>query len=29
MFASKKSLNKTENLLKRSLHFVLDDYTSS
>ena len=29
MFSSKRSLNKTENLQKRALRFVLDDYTSS
>ena len=29
MFPSKRSLNKIENLLKRTLRFVLDDYTSS
>ena len=29
MFSSKKSLNKIENLQKRDLRFVLDDYTSS
>ena len=29
MFSSKRSLNKIENLQKRALRFVLDDYTSS
>ena len=29
MFWSKKTLNKIENLQKRALIFVLDDYTSS
>ena len=29
MFSSKRSLNKIENLQKRTLCFVLDDYTSS
>ena len=29
MFSSKRSLNKIENLPKRALCFVLDDYTSS
>ena len=29
MFSSKRSLNKVENLQKRALSFVLDDYTSS
>ena len=29
MFSSKRSLNKVENLQKRALRFVLDDYTSS
>ena len=29
MFSSKRSLNKIEDLQKRALRFVLDDYTSS
>ena len=29
MFSSKRSLNKMENLQKRALRFILDDYTSS
>ena len=29
MFSSKRTLNKIENLQKRALRFVLDDYTSS
>ena len=29
MFSSKRSLNKIENLQKKTFRFVLDDYTSS